>query len=764
MALNLALSAFRRLEESAVIQRVSTTSAGNQVNDSAHNASVSANGRYVLFESFSGGFVDGDTNGQSDVFLKDLLTGSLTLVSRASDGSLGVDASYNAQFSPDGQFVTFESRSGNFVPGDVIGAQDIFRKNLSTGVVTRLTTAFDGVEANHGSGELSLTSNGRYAVFTSYASNLTLNDTNDSNDIFLRDLATGAITRVSVGRDGIQGNGSSGQASVSADGRYVVFRSISTNLVGGDTNGVADIFYKDLITDAIVRLSISNGGQQANNDCRNPKFSADGRYVIFESDASNLVDGDTNGKVDIFRKDLLAGELVRVSTKSDGSQVGDNSSDASISADGRYILFRSNGHDIVEADSFYDGAFRKDMLTGKVVRISDAGASEVNGHSAGARFSPDGRYITFETNGRDVLPNDANGTKSDIIWVDADRIADSAAIREGRFIELNFDASTTSTVTLAWGDGAVDVVHPASGRASFSHAFATTGTKSVVATVQEGGQSRSIAYIIDLAAGTMVKNSAAPDTIAGGAGADRIIGDGAANHLFGHGGNDVLDGQAGVDRMAGGAGDDVYMVDNASDQVVEAGFEGTDLVYSSVNHSLAAQVENVTATGFSALTLYGNDLRNVLIGNIGSNTLAGNAGDDLLSGGASSDALVGGAGNDVLEGGADNDVLDGGAGNDMFLFDTAPHKSTNKDRILNWNYREDTIRLDNDIFKKLTKPGVLQAKYFTLGNKAKDANDFIGVTKSGDVWYDANGNKAGGQVVFANIGKKPAFASDFLVF
>ena len=149
----------------------------------------------------------------------------------------------------------------------------------------------------------------------------------------------------------------------------------------------------------------------------------------------------------------------------------------------------------------------------------------------------------------------------------------------------------------------------------------------------------------------------------------------------------------------------------------------------------------------AALSLGGNDLGNVIIGNIARNTLSGGGGDDILAGGG------------------DNDILVGGAGRDVFVFNTVGHKA-NKDLIQDWNYREDTIRLDNDIFRKLTKVGVLQSKYFTLGSKAKDANDYIGVDKkTGNVWYDPNGDKPGKQVIFANIGaKKAIFASDFFVF
>jgi Ca2+-binding RTX toxin-like protein len=219
--------------------------------------------------------------------------------------------------------------------------------------------------------------------------------------------------------------------------------------------------------------------------------------------------------------------------------------------------------------------------------------------------------------------------------------------------------------------------------------------------------------------------------------------------LIGNQGHNVLNGGTGADHMAGDAGNDVYYVDNVFDAVVESSASGgVDLVYSSVNYALSAFVENLTATATAAITLTGNTLHNTLTGN------------------AAANRINGGTGNDTVYGGRGNDLLSGGAGKDVFVFDTPGHKSRNKDKILDWSSRDDTLRLDNAIFKKLSKTGKLHSKHFTLGAKAKDGNDFIGVNKAtGDVWYDANASKAGGQVIFANISKnKAAFASDFIVF
>lgn len=157
--------------------------------------------------------------------------------------------------------------------------------------------------------------------------------------------------------------------------------------------------------------------------------------------------------------------------------------------------------------------------------------------------------------------------------------------------------------------------------------------------------------------------------------------------------------------------------------------------------------------------------RDLLRGNAGNDKLYGGSGNDKLYGDAGNDALYGDAGNDILYGGAGNDTLDGGTGTDKFVFDTALNSRSNKDKIIGWNKTTDTICLENAIFKALKKTGTLSASFFTIASKALDANDYIGYNKvTGDLWYDSNGNKAGGQVIFANIGANKAILStDFVV-
>jgi Tol biopolymer transport system component len=179
------------------------------------------------------------------------------------------------------------------------------------------------------------------------ASNLVSGDTNDARDIFVKDLQTGTTKRISVASDGTQGNNyDSYNASISADGRYVTFYSDATNLVSGDTNDAGDIFVKDLQTGTTNRISVASDGTQGNGNSNIPSISANGRYVAFESGASTLVSGDTNGSSDIFVKDLQTGTTKRISIASDGTQGNGNSYSPSISADGRYVAFVSDSSNL----------------------------------------------------------------------------------------------------------------------------------------------------------------------------------------------------------------------------------------------------------------------------------------------------------------------------------------------------------------------------------------------------------------------------------
>ena len=338
--------------------RVSVASDGTEGNSDAalRRPSLSSDGRYVAFSSAASNLVPGDTNGTKDVFVHDRQTGTTERVSVASGGAEGNSDSDRPSISADGRYVAFFSVASNLVPGDTNSAWDIFVHDRQTGATERVSMATGGAEGNGWSQNSSLSADGRYVAFVSAASNLVPEDTNGKPDAFVHDRQTGATERVSVATGGAEGNSDSDRPSISADGRYVAFFSVASNLVPGDTNSAWDIFVHDRQTGATERVSMATGGAEGNNGSAYPSISADGRYVAFESTASNLVSGDTNGSVDIFVHDRQTGATNRASTASDGTQGNGSSYYPSLSADGSSIAFPSVASNLVPGDTngFFD--------------------------------------------------------------------------------------------------------------------------------------------------------------------------------------------------------------------------------------------------------------------------------------------------------------------------------------------------------------------------------------------------------------------------
>jgi Tol biopolymer transport system component len=387
--------------------------AGAQGNAASGNPAISADGRYVTFESAATNLVAGDTNSMYDIFVRDRTAGVTSRVSKNSAGEEGTLVSYQPSISEDGRYVAFHSYANNLVTGDTNGAPDIFVRDRQTGTTTLVSKSSAGVEGDTASFNPSISADGRYVAFRSVASNLVAGDTNGFEDVFVRDRQTGTTWLISKSSAGVQGEGVSQYPSISADGRYVAFDSAATNLVAGDTNGVNDIFVRDRQTGTTTLVSKDSAGVQGEGTSYRASISAEGRYVAFHSAATNLVSGDTNGVNDIFVRDRQTGTTTRVSKDSAGMQGDDDSFDPAISAEGRYVTFYSGATDLVSDDTnTATDIFVRDRQTGTTTRVSkNSAGGEVDGSSWAPAISADGRYVTFYSGATNLVAGDTNSNQ-----------------------------------------------------------------------------------------------------------------------------------------------------------------------------------------------------------------------------------------------------------------------------------------------------------------------------------------------------------------
>jgi Tol biopolymer transport system component len=357
--------------ETGEVSPVSVGVGGAPADGESPLGSISEDGNIIAYHSFAGNLVTGDQNGNGDVFVLDRRTHLTTRVSiKTVTGEEGICdvppiggldcTSYDPHLSYDGSLVVFGSTFSNLVPGDANGQTDIFVHDRSTKLTERVSVGLAGLESDGFSGNPGISADGRYVVFESKATTLAGvgQDTNGFSDIFVHDRTTGQTTRVSVGAGGVQGNDHSFTPSISRDGRIVAFWSLASNLVINDSNGVADVFVVDWQSPSPIlrRVSVDQNGVEGNGESRVPMLSRDGRFVVYESDASNLIGAgqDTNGHPDIFVVDTQPGAVNpvrRVSVDGDGAEaVGGASFFAAISADGRFVSYTSFATNLASND------------------------------------------------------------------------------------------------------------------------------------------------------------------------------------------------------------------------------------------------------------------------------------------------------------------------------------------------------------------------------------------------------------------------------
>lgn len=390
--------------------RASVSSSGTQANGKSDYPSLSADGRHVIFLSEATNLVPGDTNKSQDVFLRDLKKKITVRVSSSTAGEEANGDSYSASISASGRYVTFGSAASNLVSGDTNKKSDVFVKDRKANKMVRASLSSSGQQANGMSTDPALSANGRYVVFESHATNLVEGDTNGHADIFVRDLVLNVTARVSLSSSGQEIKAACESPSIAADGRHVVFSSHSGKFVMNDTNGKEDIFLRDVKLKTTICLSVSSSGIPGDDNSYSPMISADGRYAVFVSEASNLVEGDTNKSPDVFVRDLKKNVTKRVSVSSSGGQANADCIAPSISANGRYVAFMSWASNLAgqSDDTFH--IFVRDNVLEKTFMVSvNSSGAKANDFNQYPSLSGDGRTVAFVSNASNMVVGDANG-------------------------------------------------------------------------------------------------------------------------------------------------------------------------------------------------------------------------------------------------------------------------------------------------------------------------------------------------------------------
>lgn len=390
-----------------------TVGPDGQADSGSLYAEMSSDARWITYQSGASNLVAGDTNGAPDIFLFDRMDGSTRRVSVASNGAQANGDCLDPHISLDGRHITWFSYATNHVAGDTNGKTDVFVHDSVTAVTVRVSVGTGGVQADKQSRYPMLSGDGRLCAFESDATNLVVGDANGARDVFVHDLQTGVTTRVSTAADGTQGDADSLDASISPDGRYCAFESTASNLVPNDANGVSDVFVKDLQTGAIVRVSVGAGGVEGDGPSSNPSLSELALRCSFESDAANLVPMDANAWHDVFVRDLAAGTTVLASLSSEGGQSHLGAYEGTLSTGGNFVAFYSQSSNLVPDDSNSEvDIFVRDLSAGTTERVSVGSVGQEGmGHCLYPALTPDGRYIAFDSTAENLVIGDSNGSR-----------------------------------------------------------------------------------------------------------------------------------------------------------------------------------------------------------------------------------------------------------------------------------------------------------------------------------------------------------------
>ena len=392
----------------AKTKRVSVATGGTEGNGASDNGATSPNGRYTVFDSLAANLVANDDNSVKDVFLRDHKRKRTKRVSLATGARQLDGASARPTVSADGRFVAFESDAVFLNQTDINGGPDIFVYDRKKKRLRRISVSSSGVGADGISRLPVISDDGRFVAFFSHATNLVPSDDNGEGDVFIHDRKKKRTKRVSIGNSGKELAKGGGNFDMSGDGRFIAFVSAQDGIAKGDANGNKDIFIRDRKKRTTRLISKSSRGKVGNNDSSNPDISRSGRFVAFSSGSSNFARIDSNDRFDVFVRDRKKGKTRRVSISSSGGEGNGHSWSGGVSADGRFVIFDSTASNLIPNDNNGDtDVLVRDRKKGKTKRVSvrsDGGPGE----GVRSRISDDGRFVVFTSEHPNMVPFDSN--------------------------------------------------------------------------------------------------------------------------------------------------------------------------------------------------------------------------------------------------------------------------------------------------------------------------------------------------------------------
>jgi hypothetical protein len=397
----------------AAVTRLSENAEGVPANDFCSNAVLSPDGRYAAFQTGASNLVADDRNRVSDVFIRVLKTGRIVRASVAARGEEAETSAFlgslSPVFTPDGKAVAFASDAANFVAGAPQGVSSIYFKDLYSGALRLVSTSTRGTAANGDSARPVISRDGRVLAFASTATNLAAGPPEREPALFVKDLKRGRAGRASLPQppDGPRGEVTFAYpdpAVFSKDGRAILF---SARLSGrASESPEIHVYLRDLYSGALTRISEAGADKPGDGASRHALFSPDGAWVAFNSLASNLVQGDGNGRQDGFLKNMATGEIRRVTTTAAGGQIAGSSAIGAFTPDGTALLFSSNGDDVVPGVAVGGkwNVYWKDLASGETVLLSrGVDGNPADGTTGVEAISADGLRVLLTSSASNLV-------------------------------------------------------------------------------------------------------------------------------------------------------------------------------------------------------------------------------------------------------------------------------------------------------------------------------------------------------------------------